>query len=397
MPKKTVVLGIAGSIAAYKTCDIISRLKKQGIDVRVILTDAGARFITPLTLEAISNAPVITDMFNRETPWEIEHISLAKAADLFLVAPATANFLAKAAGGVADDMLTTTILATHAPILVAPAMNSAMYLNTVVQDNIATLKKRGYGFVDPASGHLACGDEGIGKLADVDDIVAAAVAALYPKQDFAGKRILVSAGPTQEKIDPVRYITNRSSGKMGYAIAKAAANRGAQVTLVSGPVTIAPPKGVEVVSVISSADMFEAITSRFDEFDALIMAAAPADFTPAEASDQKIKKQGNGMELCLVNTKDILSSIGRKKGSRIIMGFAAESENLEENAQGKLKRKKMDFIAANDITRQDAGFGVDTNRVILYDDGGGVKDSGQMTKEALADWLLDSMAKRMSL
>ena len=365
--------------------------------MRVILTEAGAKIITPLALESMSNAPVVTDMFSREAPWEIEHISLAKAADLFLIAPATANFLAKAAYGIADDMLSTTILATRAPILVAPAMNSAMYLNPVVQENIATLQKRGYGFIEPSSGRLACGDEGIGKLADVADIVAAALAVLYPRQDFKGKRILVSAGPTQERIDPVRYITNRSSGKMGYAIARAAAARGAEVTLVSGPVTLTPPCGVELVKVVSSADMFEAITSRFEACDALIMAAAPADFTPAQMAEHKIKKQGDGMELSLVNTRDILAFVGERKGSRILVGFAAESENLAENAQSKLQRKKLDFIAANDILAAGTGFGVDTNRVTLYDNDGGSRDSGPMSKDALADWLLDTLAQKMGL
>mgnify|MGYP000996434213 FL=1 len=397
MAGKTVVLGVTGSIAAYKACDIISGLKKQGLNVRVILTEAGAKIITPLALEAMSGAPVVTNMFSREAPWEIEHISLAKAADLFLIAPATANFLAKAAHGIADDMLSTTILATRAPILVAPAMNSAMYLNPVVQENMAILEKRGYGFIRPASGRLACGDEGVGKLAAVEDIIAAAMAALYPRQDLKGKRILVSAGPTRERIDPVRYITNRSSGKMGYAIARAAAERGAEVTLVSGPVTLTPPQGVELVNIVSSADMFEAVTSRFDACDALIMAAAPADFTPAKAVEQKIKKQGGGMELSLVNTQDILAAVGARKGGRTLMGFAAESENLAENAKAKLQRKNLDFIAANDILAMDAGFGVDTNRVTLYDDGGGSRDSGPMTKEALADWLLDALAQRMGL
>lgn len=392
-----MVLGITGSIAAYKACDIISRLKKQDVSVRVILTEAGARFITPLALETLSGAPVATDMFGRETPWEVEHIALAKAADIFLVAPATANFLAKAAHGIADDMLSTTILATRAPILVAPAMNSAMYLNPVVQENMAALERRGYGFIRPATGRLACGDEGVGKLADVEDILSAAMAALHPRQDFLGKRILVSAGPTQERIDPVRYITNRSSGKMGYAIARAAAARGAEVTLVSGPVALPPPQGVEVVPVVSSADMFEAIHSRFDQCDALVMAAAPADFTPAQISDQKIKKQGSGMELALVNTRDILAAAGVRKGNRTLLGFAAESENLAENAKKKLQRKNLDFIAANDITARDAGFEVDTNRVTLYDDRGGARDSGPMTKEALSDWLLDALAKRMGL
>ncbi len=395
MKQKTVVLGVTGSIAAYKACDIISRLKKQGVEVHVILTESGSRFIMPLALETIAATPVVTDMFNRETPWEVEHIALAKKADAFLVAPASANFLGKAAHGIADDMLTTTILATHAPILVAPAMNSAMYLNPVVQENIQLLQKRGYRFISPGEGRLACGDTGVGRLAEVEDIVSAVLDALNPRQDLAGVRLLVSAGPTQEALDPVRYITNRSSGKMGYAIAQAAARRGAEVTLVSGPVSLPAPQGVKLVPVVSSDDMFRAVDGAFAGCDALIMAAAPADFTPQNLSGQKIKKQGNGLNLALKNTRDILLAMGQKKEGRILMGFAAESENLAQNAQSKLRRKNLDFIAANDILAQDAGFGVDTNRVTLYDDRGGARDSGSMTKDALADWLLDALWARI--
>ena len=395
MAAKTLVLGITGSIAAYKACDIISRLRKQDVQVRVILTKAGSQFITPLALETISHAPVITDMFNREAPWEVEHISLAKQADAFLIAPAAANFLGKAANGIADDMLTTTILATRAPVLVAPAMNSAMYLHPAVQENMRRLAQRGYTFIQPESGHLACGEEGIGRLAEVDAIVDAAMKAMHPRRDLEGKRILVSAGPTQEAIDPVRYITNHSSGKMGYALARAAAARGAAVTLVSGPVSLAAPQGVEIVPVVSSADMFRAIDARFDACDALIMAAAPADFTPQSPQQQKIKKQGGGMSLNLRNTRDILGAMGQRKEGRVLMGFAAESERLAENAQAKLRRKNLDYIAANDILAQDAGFAVDTNRVILYDQKGGARDSGPMTKDALADWLLDILSSRL--
>ena len=396
MAEKTVALGITGSIAAYKACDIISRLRKKGIGVRPILTKAGAQFITPLALETIGNAPVVTDMFNRQTPWEVEHISIAREASAFLVAPASANFLAKAAHGIADDMLTTTILATRAPILVAPAMNSAMYLNPVVQENMDVLSRRGYRFITPEEGRLACGESGIGRLADVDKIVELTLQALYPKLDLKGRRILVSAGPTQEAIDPVRYITNRSSGKMGYAIAQAAACRGASVTLVSGPVSLPAPREVELVRVVSSQEMFRAVNGQFDHCDALIMAAAPADFTPANRANQKIKKQGQGMELSLVNTRDILEAVGARKGKRVLMGFAAESQDLAKNAQQKLLRKNLDFIAANDITSKEAGFGVDTNRVLLFDTMGGVKDSGSMSKAALADWLLDAVAVKLS-
>lgn len=392
MTKKTAVLGVTGSIAAYKACDIVSRLRKQDVDVRVILTRAGAEIITPLALETISANPVVVDMFHRETPWEVEHIALAKRADVFLVAPATANFIGKAAHGIADDMLTTTILATRAPVLIAPAMNVNMYENPVVQENIEILKKRGWQFIEPDAGLLACGDVGKGRLAEPEAIVAAAMALLYPRQDLAGKHVLVSAGPTQERIDPVRYITNRSSGKMGYAVAEAAAARGARVTLVSGPVTLPAPKGVERVNVVSSRDMFEAIHAAFDACDALIMAAAPADFTPAVTAEQKIKKNGReGMTLELAATRDILKSIGERKGAQRVMGFAAETEHLAENAAKKLNAKNLDMIAANDVTAAGAGFAGDTNAVTLYKRDGSAEHSGIMQKRALADWLLDRL------
>lgn len=392
MTKKNVVLGVTGSIAAYKACDVVSRLRKQDVDVRVILTRAGAQIITPLALETMSANPVIVDMFHRETPWEVEHISLAKRADVFLVAPATANFIGKAAHGIADDMLTTTILATHAPVLVAPAMNVNMYENPAVQENIACLKKRGWHFIEPDAGLLACGDIGKGRLAEPEAIVAAAMALLFPRRDLTGKHVLVSAGPTQERIDPVRYITNRSSGKMGYAIAEAAAARGAHVTLVSGPVALPVPEGVERVSVVSSSDMFEAVHAAFSSCDGLIMAAAPADFTPAAFAEQKIKKNGReGMTLELAATRDILKSIGERKGKQRVMGFAAETEHLAENAAKKLAAKNLDMIAANDVTAAGAGFAVDTNAVTLYKRDGSAEHSGMMPKRTLADWLLDRL------
>ena len=395
MTEKNVVLGVTGSIAAYKACDIVSRLRKQGVDVHVILTRAGAEIITPLALETMSANPVVVDMFHRENPWEVEHISLAKRADVFLVAPATANFLGKAAHGIADDMLTTTILATRAPVLVAPAMNVNMYENPVVQENIALLKKRGWHFIEPDAGLLACGDVGKGRLAEPEAIVAAAMELLYPRRDLAGKHVLVSAGPTQERIDPVRYITNRSSGKMGYAIAEAAAARGARVTLISGPVTLPVPEGVERVNVISSQDMFEAVHAAFDSCDGLIMAAAPADFTPAAFAEQKIKKNGReGMTLELAATRDILKSIGERKRQQRVMGFAAETEHLAENAAKKLEAKNLDMIAANDVTAAGAGFAVDTNAVTLYKRDGSSEQSGTMPKRALADWLLDRLFEK---
>ncbi len=394
--KKTVVLGVTGSIAAYKACDIVSRLKRRGVDVHVILTEAGAKFITPIALETMSKNPVVTDMFSRETPWEVEHIALAKRADVFLVAPASANFLGKAAAGIADDMLTTTILAARAKILVAPAMNVNMLENPVVQQNIKLLCERGYSFIEPEDGMLACGDVGRGRLADVDIIVDRVMAELYPVRDLEGRRILVSAGPTRERLDPVRYLTNRSSGKMGYAIAQAAAARGAEVTLISGPVELETPQGVNRIDIVSSEDMFRAVCECFPACDALIMAAAPADFTPQSVAADKIKKSGDGgLTLELAPTKDILRAVGANKGERVLVGFAAETRDIEANAAKKLAAKNLDMIAANDVSRTDAGFGVSTNTVALYHSNGQKELSGSMPKRALADWLLDRVAAKL--
>lgn len=390
---KHVVMGVTGSIAAYKACDIISGLRKKGVDVRVILTRAGAEIITPLALETMSANPVVTDMFSRENPWEVEHISLAKQADLFLVAPATANFIGKMASGIADDMLTTTVMATRAPVLIAPAMNSNMYLNPATQANMQKLKERGCEFIAPGSGRLACGDEGIGRLADVQDIIQAVLAKLNVRRDMEGMKVLVTAGPTREAIDPVRYITNHSSGKMGYAIAEAAAERGAEVTLISGPVNLKTPEGVKRIDIVSSGELCDAVTEQFNYCDALIMAAAPADFTPANVAEEKIKKQGNGMTLELTSTRDILKTVAPNKGKRKVMGFAAETENLRENALKKLSAKNLDFIAANDVSAKDAGFGVDTNIITLYGADGSEEHSGKLTKRAAADWLLDRLVK----
>ncbi|MEG1548608.1 MAG: bifunctional phosphopantothenoylcysteine decarboxylase/phosphopantothenate--cysteine ligase CoaBC [Clostridia bacterium] len=391
--KKTVVMGVTGSIAAYKACDIVSRLKKHDIDVHIILTRAGAEFITPLALETISGNPVITDMFNRTTPWEVEHVALAKQADVFLVAPASANFLAKASVGIADDMLLTTLLATHAALLIAPAMNSNMYQNAIVQQNMAVLRSRGAIFIQPGNGMLACGDTGIGRLAETDTIVETVLAAMNKKSDLLGMRIIVSAGPTQENIDPVRYITNRSSGKMGYAIAEAAQERGALVTLISGPSALITPHGVKRIDVVSSHDMFDAVNAEFKSCDVLIMAAAPADFTP-EYSNQKIKKNGrDGLSIELAATQDILASVGKNKGNRILVGFAAETQDIAANAMKKLASKNLDMIAANDVSGMELGFKSDYNHVMLYIRDGSCADSGIVSKRELADWLLDRILK----
>ena len=390
---KHVVMGVTGSIATYKACDIISALRKSGVDVHVILTHAGAEIITPLTLETISGNRVVKDMFDSDRHFEVEHISLAKLADLFLVAPATANFIGKMASGIADDMLTTTVMATTAPVMIAPAMNTNMYLDAATQANIETLKRRGCEFIAPATGHLACGDEGIGKLAAVEDIVRAVLDKLNVKRDLEGKRVLVTAGPTREAIDPVRYITNRSSGKMGYAIAEAAAERGADVTLISGPVSLRTPAGVKRVDIVSSDELCDSVIERFPGCDILVMAAAPADFTPAEFSSEKIKKGGDNLTLNLRATRDILKTIAPLKSNQKVMGFAAETHNVENNAIEKLKRKKLDFIAANDVTAEGAGFGTDTNIITLYGADGSREHSGMVTKREAADWLLDRLVK----
>ena len=390
---KHVVMGVTGSIAAYKACDIISALRKSGVDVHVILTHAGAEIITPLTLETISGNRVVKDMFDSDRHFEVEHISLAKLADLFLVAPATANFIGKMASGIADDMMTTTVMATTAPVMIAPAMNTNMYLDAATQANIETLKRRGCEFIAPATGHLACGDEGIGKLAAVEDIVRAVLDKLNVKRDLEGKRVLVTAGPTREAIDPVRYITNRSSGKMGYAIAEAAAERGADVTLISGPVSLRTPAGVKRVDIVSSDELCDSVIERFPGCDILVMAAAPADFTPAEFSSEKIKKGGDNLTLNLRATRDILKTIAPLKSNQKVMGFAAETHNVENNAIEKLKRKKLDFIAANDVTAEGAGFGTDTNIITLYGADGSREHSGMVTKREAADWLLDRLVK----
>ena len=390
--KKTVVLGVTGSIAAYKSAEVVSQLQKKGYQVRVILTDAGAQFITPLTLETLSKAPVAQDQFSRETPYEVEHIALAKLADVFLVAPATANFIGKAANGIADDLLLSTFLATRAKVLIAPAMNSNMLEHPAVQKNMETLRQRGCTFIEPDRGLLACGDVGKGRLAPVEEIVKAVETALEEEKDLSGKRILVTAGPTQEPVDPVRYLTNRSSGKMGFAIAEAAARRGAEVTLIAGPVSLDTPEDVQRVDIRTSAELFEQVDAHFDACDALIMAAAPADFTPAEISDQKLKKTGlDGMQLKLSPTRDILKTMGEKKTHQLLMGFAAETRNVEAYALDKLSRKNLDFIAANDVSAPGVGFAGDTNAVTLFYKDGTARDSGLMSKHQVADWLLDAL------
>ncbi len=366
--KKTVVLGVCGGIAAYKALEIVSFLKKKDIDIHVIMTEAAEKFVTPLSFQALSQNMVSTDMFSEPKAFEIQHISLAQKADVMLIAPATANFIGKAASGIADDLLTTTIMATKAPIVVAPAMNTNMYLNPVVQKNIEKLKEHGYKFINPGSGRLACGDTGEGKLAEVDEICDFVLKELYDLKDLSGKKVLVTAGPTIAPIDPVRYITNRSSGKMGYAIAEEAAYRGAEVTLISGPSNVKPLYGVNIINIKTTEDMYKEVTGIFNNFDIVIKAAAVADYKPKTYSEQKIKKASDDVTIEFVKDFDILKKLGELKKNQILVGFAAESQDLLSNAQGKLQKKNLDYIVANDITK--TGFATDDNKVtILRRDG----------------------------
>jgi phosphopantothenoylcysteine decarboxylase/phosphopantothenate--cysteine ligase len=386
--QRCVALGVSGSIAAYKAAELASALVKQKIAVDVVMTDNAARFITPLTFEAITNRPVTYSMWQDKAQFEVEHISIAKRADLFLIAPATANVIGKYAQGVADDMLTTTLLATRAPVLIAPAMNTNMYLHEAVQANMQALRERGVLFAEPKVGRLACGDEGIGKLADVDTILEAALSILHTQKDLAGRRVLITAGPTREAIDPVRYISNRSSGKMGYALARAAQMRGAQVVLVSGPVNLNPPYGVELVRIESVQQMYDAVLSRFDACDLVIKAAAPADFTPLSAQTDKIKKKDGCLTLQLQGAPDILKSLGAKKQAQVLIGFAAETQNVEGYARQKLADKRLDMIVANDVTKEGAGFDTDTNIASVITKQG-IQHFERMPKEELAHRILD--------
>ena len=389
---KDIVLGVTGGIAAYKAVEVASRLRKLGAQVFVIMTKHACEFVTPLTFETISNHPVVTDTFARPETWEVEHIALAKRASLFLIAPATANILAKMAHGIADDMLSTTVLATRAPILVAPAMNTNMWEAQATRENMHVLKARGAITVGPGDGFLAEGISGVGRMAEPKEIVDTAVQVLTQNQDYAGMKVLVTAGPTRERIDPVRYITNDSSGKMGYAIAERAFVRGAAVTLVSGPVAIAAPAGVKVISVTSTVEMHDAMLMQCQEHDIIIQAAAPADYKPQHASSQKIKKQsGENFVLTFTENPDIAQAVGkRKKPGQILVGFAAETENLLDNARQKLSKKNLDMIVANDVTKPGAGFNTDTNIAALIT-ANGVIERPLQSKASLADDILDAV------
>ncbi len=385
---KTIVLGVTGGIAAYKSANLASMLIKLHADVHVIMTQNATKFITPMTFETLTNNKCIVDTFDRNFSFDVKHVSLAKRGDLFIVAPCTANVIGKLAHGICDDMLTTTMLATRAPKLIAPAMNTGMWENPILQDNLVKLKGYGYHVIDPIIGRLACGDTGTGKMNSEEVIVEHILTFMAKKHDLKGKRFLITAGPTQESIDPVRYITNHSSGKMGYAIAKMARLRGAEVTLVSGPVNIKPFEGVSVVPVKTAADMFEAVTSRSTEADVVIMCSAVADYTPAEYSDQKVKKHDGDMAIQLKRTQDILGWFGEhKKAGQTLVGFSMETENLIENSRAKLDKKHADMICANSIADGNTGFAVDTNKVTLITSDA-VTELPLCSKEETADKIL---------
>ena len=389
---KTIVLGVTGGIAAYKSANLASMLVKLNADVHVIMTHNATHFITPMTFETLTNNKCIVDTFDRNFSFDVKHISLAKRGDLFVVAPCTANVIGKLAHGICDDMLTTTMLATKAPKLIAPAMNTGMWENPILQDNLLKLKGYGYHIIDPIIGRLACGDTGTGKMNSEEVIVEHILTFLAKEHDLKGKRFLITAGPTQEAIDPVRYITNHSSGKMGYAIAKMARLRGAEVTLVSGPVNIRPFEGVDVVPVVSAQDMFQAVTSRSGEADVVIMCSAVADYTPAVYSDQKVKKHDDEMAILLTRTQDILGWLGEHKcANQTLVGFSMETENLIENSRAKLLKKHADLICANSIAGGQTGFAVDTNKVTLITNET-VTELPLCSKEETADKILDFIA-----
>jgi len=394
MNNKCVVLGVTGGISVYKALDICSILRKNDIEVRVIMTRSATEFVAPLTFQAMSQNIVTTDMFEEPKAWEIQHISLAKKADVFLVAPATANIIGKVANGIADDMLSTTIMATKAKVIFAPAMNTNMYNNPIVQDNITKLKNLGYEFIEPASGRLACGDEGKGKLELPEVIVEKVLGELKDNKDLIGKKVLVSAGPTIAKIDPVRYITNNSTGKMGYEIAREARDRGASVVLVSGPTKIAKPFGIEVIDINTNEEMFNEILKNYDDSDIVIKAAAVADYKPKNYSDQKIKKGTGELEISFTRDNDILLNLGQKKKNQILVGFAAESENLMENARGKLQRKNLDYIVANDITAEDTGFASSDNKVTIISKEGKEISLDTMSKKKVAEKIFDIILEK---
>ena len=394
MKNKCIVVGVTAGIAAYKICQLVSSLKKQGNEVHVIMTKEAEKFVTPLTFQTLSNQKVITDMFTVDYTPDVHHISLAKKADLFVVAPATANIIAKIAHGLADDMLTTTFLAATCPKLIVPAMNTNMLNNPITQDNIATCQKYGIHIMCSDAGYLACGDVGAGRLPEPEEIEDAIASLIETDRYLNGKHVVITAGATQEEIDPVRYITNHSTGKMGYALAKEARNAGARVTLISGKTNLTKPYGVDVVNVTSAADMAKSVIDNFEKADVVIMSAAVADYTPIEKAEQKIKKTDGDLSIMLKRTQDILLTIGQKKREdQIVIGFAMETEHLLENAAKKLQEKNANYIIANSIREPGAGFGVDTNIVKIISPTS-VEDLGLLSKDETAKEILRHCLKK---
>lgn len=391
---KTVVLGVTGGIAAYKMANVASALRKAGANVHVIMTKNATEFITPLTFETLTNNRCIVDTFDRNFQYDVAHISLAKAADLMLIAPATANVIAKLAHGLADDMLTTTALAARCKKLVAPAMNTAMLENPITQENLKQLERYGFGIIQPAVGLLACKDVGSGKLPEPEVLLDAVARELAREKDLLGVRVTVTAGPTQESLDPVRYLTNHSSGKMGYAIAREAMLRGAEVTLISGPTALKPVPGVKLVPIVTAQDMLEAVQAALPETDILIKAAAVADYRPAAVSDQKLKKQDGELSIPLERTTDILAWVSEHRHPGLfVCGFSMETENMLENSRGKLIKKGLDMIVANNLKTQGAGFGVETNVVTLITQDN-IQELPLMGKDQVAGKLLDEIQRR---
>ena len=396
LKEKTILLGVTGGIAAYKSASLASRLVKAGAEVRVIMTEHATNFINPITFETLTGHKCITDTFDRNFEFQVEHVSLAKKADVIMVAPATANIIAKLAHGLADDMLTTTILASHAPKLIAPAMNTGMYENPVTQDNLALLKKYGMEVIEPAAGHLACGDEGKGKMPEPEILYEHILRSCACKQDMKGLKVLVTAGPTQEAVDPVRFLTNHSSGRMGYSIAKACMLRGADVTLVTGRTALTPPLFVDVVPVVSAKDMYDAVISRSNEMDIIIKAAAVADYRPVHVAEEKVKKSDGSFSLELERTDDILKYLGEhKKSGQFLCGFSMETENMLENSRKKLEKKHLDMIAANNLKVPGAGFETTTNIITIITPDS-VKELELMSKDDAAFRLLDDILSRRS-
>lgn len=391
MNEKNIVIGVCGGIAAYKVVDVVSRLKKLNANVHVIMTENAQKFVTPLTFRSISRNPVVADMFAPPEAWDIQHISLAEKADLMVVAPATANILGKAANGIADDMLSTTLMATHAPVLFVPAMNSSMYGNPIVQKNIKELAGHGYSFMEPETGLLACGASGKGRLPGPEAIVDHILKMLTSSMDMKGLKLLITAGPTVEPIDPVRFISNRSSGKMGFAIAGKALERGAEVILVSGPAHIKKPAGAKVIEVRTAEEMYNSVMDNYHGCHIIIMMAAVADYRCENISGSKIKKTGTKMLIELVKNRDIAKELGKVKGHRVLAGACAETENLLDNAMEKMKLKNFDVIMANDVTMEGAGFQADTNIVKIIKKDGGIIELPLMSKNAVADVMLDTI------